>query len=86
MNFTDSDGRIIAALTLAGYVYGPTILTTASIAAYRFAPYIPAIGDFIMGFFDPGPPPMTPAGVVGTGARKIYDETISDKGSDSKCQ
>ncbi|MGE4421795.1 MAG: hypothetical protein AB7D39_05815 [Pseudodesulfovibrio sp.] len=30
--------------------------------------------DFVSGFFDPGPPPQTPAGVAGSGVKKGIEE------------
>ena len=38
-------------------------------------PYIPAITDFMVGFFVPGPPPPTPAGYLGITARELLNET-----------
>ena len=84
VNLIDPTGEFIASgITLLGYVYGPAIVAASAAALYRIAPYAPAIWDFTLGFIDPGPPPMTPAGAVGTGARKIFDETLYD--TDDKC-
>ena len=77
VNAIDPTGKfLVAGSTLLIYLYGPAIVTTAVSTAYVFAPYAPAVADFFMGFFDPGPPPMTPCGVAGTAARKGFDKII----------
>ena len=74
VNAIDPDGRILATLTLVGYVYGPAIVAATTTAVYRFAPYSPVVTDFALGFIMPDLPPPTPAGLLGYTTREFFNE------------
>ena len=77
---------------MIGYVYGPTIVAAGTAAVYRLGPYIPVVLDAAQGFFIPGPPPPTPGGYAGYGAReflnKLWEKLTNwrkDESSNSSC-
>ncbi|WP_148266967.1 hypothetical protein [Pseudodesulfovibrio mercurii] len=60
-------------IVVAGAVEGaPAVLG----AAMQHPDKLAAGADFVSGFFDPGPPPQTPAGVAGSGVRKGVEEIV----------
>ena len=46
-------------------------------AVARNPDMVEAAGDFVSGAIEPGPPPMTPGGIIGDGVRKGFDEVLS---------
>jgi len=75
VNFIDPTGEFLfSGAAFVGYVYGPAIVSAATVAGYRLAPYMPALLDFAEGFL-PGPP-STPLGVGGALTKGMIENII----------
>jgi RHS repeat-associated protein len=88
-NLIDTDGRVVAASTIAlvyyvgiplAYRYGPVLMRLAKAA---YLQYWPLILDFLEKFIIPGPPPPSPFGYSGYTTREMYDKLTKDKSKGS---
>jgi hypothetical protein len=61
------------ALPIAAAI-GTTAAPAIAGVAMQTPDKVAAGADFVSGFFDPGPPPQTPAGVAGSGVKKGIEE------------
>jgi len=76
VNSIDPKGQFIfSGVALIAYLYGPAIVSTVTVTLYQLGPYPPATGEFLVGFFVPGPPPPSPAGYAGFAIREFFDKT-----------